>query len=147
MKQEMMDDTVDDVLGDEEDDEERCETTDLACLIVPCCLANMPRCHTLSCVHACRLARVWVTLCSLYLLSCSEMLVGQVLDELGLSLTGELAAIPTAAMPAAEAVGPEADLQVKAVQQLCQATYHCKGRVAHARALCLQARLEQLRKD
>ena len=90
-----------------------------------CCLAYM-------------LAALTVALRSFYLLSCSEMLVGQVLDELGLSLTGELAAIPTAAMPAAEAVGPEADLQVKAVQQLFQATYHCQ-RFAHKRMHALLA--------
>eukprot|EP00045_Choanoeca_perplexa_P004221 m.36192 g.36192 ORF g.36192 m.36192 type:complete len:212 (+) comp12459_c0_seq1:111-746(+) len=48
----------------------------------------------------------------------SELLVGQVLDELGLSLTGELASIPSAAAApaAAEAVGPEADLQARLEQ-------------------------------
>jgi len=45
----------------------------------------------------------------------SEQLVNQVLDELGLNLTGEMASAPQAMQqPAqAEAVGPEADLQAR----------------------------------
>ena len=74
----------------------------------------------------------------------SEQLVNQVMDELGLGLNGELASTPATATAAQEeAVGPEADLQVRR-RSAGVAVRPCTSRLMGP---CVpQARLDQLRR-